>query len=69
MGQENGEAGYFVNIRILPNKQLQLQTNAPPGHFMMMIESAKASMIQQAVEQETVAAGRIAIPPPGTKFR
>lgn len=65
MGQE---PGIFINIRMIEDGQLQLQTNAPPGHFMSMIEAARATFIQRAVQAEQGASG-IVVPPPGTRLR
>ena len=61
--------GYTIQIRMVGDNQLQLTSNAPPGHFFSMLEAAKASFIRQLIENEAKNKGGLFVPPPGMNIR
>lgn len=57
-----------ITIQMTGPGQLTINTNAPPGHFLSMLEAAKASFIQGLMRKEAEG-GSIIVAPSGSKIR
>ncbi len=58
----------FVTITVMQDGQIQMQSNAPPGHLLKMLESSKIATIERLCEQERTQ-NKVLVAPPGLKIR